>query len=725
MKLIIAEKPSLAKEIANFIGIRNKKSSYFDCEKNYFVTWLYGHVLELKNPKEYDEKWEKWSLKTLPIIPQEFTLKPKKETKKQFLEVKKLIAEATEIINAGDPDREGQLLVDEVIEFCKVKKKSIKRILLNALDKKSIEEAFNTIQPNENFIHLMESAKARSIADWLVGLNLTRAFTLYAQQKKLLPYDTLFSVGRVQTPTLNIITKRYLENKNFISKDFYELYIFFQKQNKIFDLKYNKNNEEDEENKILKKDYLENIIKAIANKKGVVKNVKTSKKTNLPPLGFSLSKLQAEANKRFSYSADTILKIAQKLYEKGMTTYPRTDCVYLAENQFKEAEEIIQKLKKLNFVKKYQFNATKKSAIWNTEKVSSHHAIIPTGETHYVEQFSKEEKNIYELIVNQYLVQFLSEAIYEETEIIVNILEHHFKGTFKKYLQKGFLDFNENNEENKNIEENIKDFPILVIGENIEQNKTEIKNKKTSSPKLYTEGTLISAMANSHLLLEELGYKGNQLKELQQTLKNSKGIGTEATRAEIIKKLKERNFVEIKNKNIVPTQTGMNIISILENKIFNEKFEYITNPAMTSIYEQKFEDIVEKKISINTFLSEIKNNLTKNLNGFNDLSLQLKINTMENQTTQKNICPKCKNGTIYFNEKSAFCSNWNAEKEEEKCNFSIWRVVAEKKLSNGDFEDLLTKGETNKIEGFISKKTGKPFSAILKMKEDFKTEFVF
>lgn len=658
MKLIIAEKPSLGKAIAEWLGVLERQgASHIICKNNYIVTWLFGHILELLEPHEYNPDWKFWST-PLPIRPTKFKnqLKDDSGIKSQFKAITGLIKSCSEIINAGDPDREGQLLVDEVLEYVG-NNKPVQRLWLAAIDDKSIEKAFQNIKPNSQYIGYKLAAEARQQADWLIGMNFTRAFTVRFQNQG---YQNTFSVGRVQTPTLKLIVDRDNEIKNFKPKDFYELAAVFNAQTPAVKARLvvpeQIKNLMDEDNRLLDRIPLDDVANQICNQPAKVANYTKQAKTRKQPLLFNLSGLQALANKKFGYSAQQVLDTVQILYENKLTSYPRTDCQYLPESQFLEASDVLANLLKLPEYARYNPDSKIKSNVWNDSKVTAHHAIIPTGANlvNLDSIFSGLGKNqdparkLFDLICIQYLAQFYPAMKYDEVEILFDVASktllgtrYQFKATGKTVTDKGWTLLLETEEDEDNNEEDKQLLPVLSPNQDTTCTETIILSKKTQKPKPYTEGSLIQTMANIHNKIPEIvkqfsldpASTASLIDHYRKILKETAGLGTEATRAGIIEALKGKHLIRAQGKNLNATELGHLLINSMSGV---KPLTFLASPITTAEYEQKLDEIANKgqQDSLNNFWQDFDGQLST-VATFDSLDLEIPINK------DAIICPLC------------------------------------------------------------------------------------
>lgn len=593
MKLIIAEKPELARAIAEAIpGTKNKKDGYIEVGE-YCVTWAAGHLLKLYDPQDYDEKYKKWDLSDLPINFENWKKKIIDGKGKLVSNIKKLIKDTDEVINAGDPDDEGQLLIDEIIQYLNYKGK-VSRILINDNNTESIKKAFTKIESNEKYKSLGVAAEARSIADLLVGVNLTRFFTLYNNTGNVL------SIGRVQTPTLAMVVNRDNEIKNHIKEKYYELFLNTNIDNNDISLKYKQDKDTE---KILDKSILENIISKLDNKSG---KLEVSKKVieESTPLPFNLANLQIEANKKYGYSAQKTQDITQSLREKHKAiTYNRSDCEYLSEEHFKEAPKLLPiVIKNLEVNIKVNYSEESKSRAFNDKNITAHHGIIPTlnGD---ISSFNKEEKNIYELIAKRYVIQFMTKKKVEKTEGILNVEDNIFKGTSSKTLDKGYsVIYSEDKEESDEITglSNIKEGIY-----NIETKKEDykIEERESQPKKAYTEATLLKDMTSISKYVKDPKIKEILLKKDKDKKGESGSIGTPATRASIIEGLFKKGYLEYQGKNIKSTALAIEYLKTLP--------EELKAADMTALWYVIQEDIKDGKVGKEALIKYVLDDINR------------------------------------------------------------------------------------------------------------------
>ena len=576
MRLFIAEKPSLGRAIAEGLGKGTSHEGYISCG-NDTVTWCFGHLLEQANPEDYAPELKRWNMNALPIVPEEWKLLPRKGVSKQLKVIQKLLKKADVVVNAGDPDREGQLLVDEVLEHFQYTGNT-QRIWLASLDEKSVATALNSLKDNSDYATLSKAALARSRADWLTGINATRAMTLLGRNKGM---QGVLSLGRVQTPTLNLIVTRDNAIAHFTPKKYAVVQSTLKHENGSFTAQLMPPEEMpglDEEGRLVDTAKAEVIAKEAANQTGTIAEATSQKKTVHPPLPHSLSSLQKAASAKFGMSAKEVLDIAQKLYEKKLTTYPRSDCRYLPEEQFDDAKRILQALSSTPVFE--EANPELKSKAWNTKKVTAHHGIIPTGQV--PTNLPAGEAKLFELISATYALQFHLPRTYEAKKIISELSGYLWSTSGQTTLEAGWTRFEKQSEEQP--------LPAVAQSDVVSCTDASVSLKQTKPPARFTEGTLIAAMANIHRFIENA--------EAKKTLKDNEGIGTEATRAGIIETLKQRGYIKAEKKNLVSTELGRTIIGLTPDQL--------KDPITTALWESRLSAIADGKEDFETFMADQK-----------------------------------------------------------------------------------------------------------------------
>ena len=603
MRLFIAEKPSLARAIADVLPKpQSRGDGFIKCGENDYVTWCVGHLLEQAEPEAYNPIFKQWRLEHLPIIPDKWQLIPRKDVAKQLKTVEKLIHQADELVNAGDPDREGQLLVDEVFSYANLsveKRDQIKRCLISDLNPSAVEKAVQKLQPNRNFIPLATSALARARADWLYGINMTRAYTIRGRQAG---YHGVLSVGRVQTPVLGLIVRRDFEIEHFQPKDFFEVVAHIQNEKTtenstalftftaLWQPSKACEDYQDEDGRVLSQSLAENVVKRITQQPAEVMEYSDKREKETAPLPYSLSALQIDAAKRFGLSAQEVLDICQRLYETHkLITYPRSDCRYLPEEHFAERMSVLNAIS--THAPAYRtlpdiLNMEHRNRCWNDKKVEAHHAIIPTAKNRTV-NLTQQELNIYTLIARQYLMQFCPDAEYRKSKITLNIAGGSFIAQARNLQTAGWKTLWGKEDNDEEQQEPL--LPIVEKGQILFCSKGEIISKKTQPPKPFTDATLLSAMTGIARFVQD--------KELKKILRETDGLGTEATRAGIIELLFKRGFLSKKCKNIHSSEAGRILIQALP--------DIATQPDMTAHWESQLTGISQKQTSYQQFMETL------------------------------------------------------------------------------------------------------------------------
>ena len=628
-RLFIAEKPSLARAIADVLPKPHQKGNGFIKASNGdIVSWCIGHLLEQATPEVYDERYKKWALDDLPIVPDKWILMPKSSTEKQFNILVDLIKSADQIVHAGDPDREGQLLVDEVLNYCQLtpeKRKTIQRCLISDLNASAVEKSLEQLRSNQDFIPLSTSALARARADWLYGMNMSRVCTLVGQRNG---YRGVLSIGRVQTPILGLVVRRDLEITQFVPKPFYEVFAILQtKHNEIFKAKWQPSEAcapyQDEEGRVLVKRLAENVCQRIKDQSGIIDKVSNKKKELAPPMPFNLSALQIEMAKRNGLSAQEVLDICQSLYEKHkLITYPRSDCRFLPEEHLKQINGVKAAIENNCSELQTAINDadfTLRSKAWNDKKVEAHHAIIPTLRKTKMDNLSTNEQAVYQVIATQYLAQFYPVYKYAELQIDVDIGGGKFTSKANQMLDEGwkvlFRSKNYQAESDKDSDENNGLLTKLVKkGELVQCIDTELLSKETQPPRPFTDATLLSAMTGIARFVKD--------PEIKKILRETDGLGTEATRAGIIELLFKRQFLTRQGKSIRSTPIGQNLILSLP--------ESVSMPDMTAHWELQLEEISKKEFSYQQFMYQLNSSLLS-------LVEQLKHSRLKIQSASPNM----------------------------------------------------------------------------------------
>lgn len=613
--VILAEKPSQAKDYAAAFDKTKQKGGYIEVlDNNFFndtayITWGYGHLVELVEPKTYKEEWGKWDLKSLPIIPEEFKLQVPEDKKKQFNIVKKLLKDSDEIIIGTDPDREGENIARSTIEMAGASNKPMKRLWVNSPLPEAIKEGFNNLKHADNYIGMYKEAQTRQYSDWLIGMNLSRLYTLLLQEKDI---HESFSIGRVQTPTLYLIYEREKEIKNFVPKPFFEILANISVENGTFKAKYKEKFDTPEKVKEILSKYQINQENEVT-----IDGVEKVDKVTKAPSLYSLSGLQTKAGNKWKYSPKVILDTVQELYEKKLLTYPRTDTKYIGDGEFKYLFKNVhdyQKVISSDF--EIVYTEPRKKYV-DGSKVQEHHAIIPTEKipnTTDIDSLNEVQKNIYFEVVRNTLAMFAPDYKYEQTTITAIINELSFEASGKVEIDKGWRVLFPSKKEDENDTEDTKELPLTNEGEKGNA-KLDIHQGKTKSPKPYTQTNLINVMKTAGKSVED--------EDEREILKETEGIGTEATRAAIIDTLLNQNYiVSDKSNKVSITSKGEIICQAIENTI-------ISSASMTATWEQHLKKVGTGEGSQENFLQNIRRIIEKMIT---ETPNQIKDNNQLNQT---------------------------------------------------------------------------------------------
>lgn len=619
MIVCIAEKPSVAKEIADVLGARSRHDGYYE-GNGYQVTWTFGHLCTLKEPHDYTPMWQRWSLSSLPMIPPRFGIKliDDRGIEKQFKIIGQLMKAADMIVNCGDAGQEGELIQRWVMQKAQVKC-PVKRLWVSSLTEEAIREGFATLKDQSEYQSLYEAGLSRAIGDWLLGMNATRLYTLkYAKNRQVL------SIGRVQTPTLAMIVKRHFEIENFVPQQYWTLKTLYR--DTTFNVILKKSEEElmaeieKQKEKAEKKgvpfDVSEAFKKAEASNPGIepitseaqgaeimerikdapftVTSVEKKDGKELPPSLFDLGLLQTECDRKYGIPIDVTLQTVQSLYEKKVTTYPRVDTTYLSDDIYPKCPNILRGLRD------YQTHVAplagkplmKSKKVFDNKKVTDHHAIIPTGV--YPQGLTDIEKKVYDLIARRFIAVFYPECKFQTTTIYGESAEIPFKASGRKIIDPGWKAIFQGESNDEKEEKEITSFTKGESGPHL----PELLEKWTQPPKPYTEGTLVRAMETAGKFVDD--------EELRDAMKEQ-GIGRPATRAEIIKTLYKRNYIQKVKKNITATQTGIELIATIRN-------ELLKSAELTGQWEKKLRDIEKRQYEAKTFIEELKVMLTSVVN---------------------------------------------------------------------------------------------------------------
>ncbi|MHA4741063.1 type IA DNA topoisomerase [Dyadobacter sp. MSC1_007] len=706
MKVCIAEKPSVAKDIAAIIGATQRKDGYYE-GNGYQVTWTFGHFCTLKEPHDYTERWKSWRLEDLPMIPSSFGIKliDNAGALKQFGVIESLVQQCEEVINCGDAGQEGELIQRWVLLKAKCAV-PVKRLWISSLTEQAIREGFAKLRDSEHYNNLYAAGSARAIGDWLLGMNATRLFTKKFGQGKI-----VLSIGRVQTPTLALIVQRQKEIDAFVSEDYWELKTIYRETE--FTATIDRIRNVEKANKGLL--YLQQHdfeITAFEKKEGKEGN----------PRLFDLTSLQVEANKKYGFSAEDTLKHIQNLYEKKFVTYPRVDTTYLSEDLHPKMEGI---LRELTYYAQYtapllaNLPIPKSKNVFDDKKVTDHHAIIPTGVLPV--HISQDEKRIYDLIARRFIAVFYPECKVSNTTVLGMVGQVEFKATGKQILEPGWrIIYDNDTAAKKEAAEEEKVMPNFEVGER-GPHEPRVHQGKTTPPKAYTEATLLRAMETAGKQVED--------EEMRELLKDN-GIGRPSTRANIIETLFKRKYIEKKKKNIFATQTGVDLIDTIQNDL-------LKSAELTGHWERKLRLIEKGEYAMDTFKQEliemvvnltheVKNDRVRTITIKEEVPVEEKEEKVKKERKPKEAkeevaidaltCPKCKEHLLKKGKTAYGCSNFQA------CGFKIPFEFLGKKLTDKHVFDLLSKGKTSKIKGLIIPGSAEPIDARLVMNGEFNFE---
>ena len=613
MIVCIAEKPSVARDIAEVLGAHNNKDGFIE-GNGYQVTWTFGHLCTLKEPHEYTPQWKSWSLASLPMIPPRFGIKLINDAgiEKQFKIIESLMQKADMIINCGDAGQEGELIQRWVMQKAGAKC-PVKRLWISSLTEEAIREGFANLKDQSEFQPLYEAGLSRAIGDWTLGMNATRLYTLkYGQNKQVL------SIGRVQTPTLALIVKRQQEIENFVPKQYWELKTSYR--DTVFSAIVRKSDEElaeeaaaEKENPQLKKKAPakedanrgippitdqatgEQLLKRIKNVPFTITDISSKKGTEAPPRLFDLTSLQVECNKKFGYSADMTLQLIQSLYEKKVATYPRVDTTFLSDDIYPKCPKILEGLKDYAVYTAPLAGKPliKSKKVFDNSKVTDHHAIIPTGVQ--PRELTNMEKTVYDLIARRFIAAFYPDCKFSTTTVTGEADSIEFKATGKQILEQGWrVVFTKEQQDEAKENDEEKTLPAFSKGES-GPHYPSLNEKWTQPPRPYTEATLLRAMETAGKLVEN--------DELRDAMKEN-GIGRPSTRAAIIETLFKRRYIRKEKKNLIATPTGVELIQLIHE-------ELLKSAELTGIWEKKLREIEKRSYDAATFINELKQMVTE------------------------------------------------------------------------------------------------------------------
>ena len=679
MELIIAEKPSVARDIARVLKCTKKGEGFLYNDK-YVISWAVGHLAALYDPEDYNAELKRWSMDALPIIPDKIKLKAVTQTKKQLDIIEKIINRdsITGLICATDSGREGELIFRYIYELLGCKK-PFKRLWISSMTDAAIKDGFERLKDGSEYDKLYSSAKCRSEADWLVGINASRAFTL--------KYDSLLSIGRVQTPTLAMIVQRQKEIDSFDVRDYWEIEATFEGYKGTW---FDKNTEDKaNETKIFDKQRADAIAAKVKGRSACVETVEKDEKKMPPPLLYDLTELQRDCNKKYGFSAQTTLSIVQDLYEKRkMVTYPRTDSRYLSDDMIPKLKIIASKLEAVEQYKAYasyvtgldRLPVTKR--IVDNSKISDHHAIIPTEAKANVLALSDNEFKVYDLIARRFLQVFYPHYVYSTTKIVTVCENESFVTRGTTVISNGWTQLNVSGDKDKKKDESVP-LPDVAQGDMTEVQSVKCSKKKTKPPQPYNDSSLLGAMENAGRFVED--------EELKEQLKES-GIGTPATRAAIIERLITVGYVRRKGKSLVPTEKGIKLIAVVPPEL--------SSPETTGRWERGLSMIAKGSMEPDRFMGSIKRYVCylvehSKTHGTNVVFAAEKRYAGKPAKVKGSLgkCPVC-GGHVLENTKAFYCSRWRSG-----CGFKIWKSDFERYSINLTADMTASLLKNGKIEG--------------------------
>ena len=689
MKVCIAEKPSVAREIASVLGANARHDGYYE-GNGYAVTYTFGHLCTLKEPNDYKPHWKSWDLNNLPMLPERFETKVVQNSgiEKQFKIIKKLFDKATVVINCGDAGQEGELIQRWVMNAANYKGE-VKRLWISSLTTEAIKEGFENLKPSANYDNLFYAGFSRAIGDWLLGMNATRLYTV-----KHGGYKQVLSIGRVQTPTLAMVVDRFKEIENFKPQPYWELQTLYRET--LFSY---------EEGRFLNKEDGQTLANKVKESEFEIVSIDKKNGNEFAPKLFDLTGLQVYCNTKFGFSADETLKIAQSLYEQKVVTYPRVDTTFLPGDIYPKVPGILQKLSNYGTLTQpiLEKKIKRSPKVFNDKKVTDHHAIIPTG----IEiNLPYNQQQVYDIIVKRFIAVFYDDCLVANTTVIGKAAEVLFKTTGKEILKKGFrIVF-----ENPNAKEKEADIlPTFVVGEK-GPHEPSFLEKETKPPNQFTEATLLRAMETAGKQVDD--------EDLRELMKEN-GIGRPSTRANIIETLFKRQYIVRNKKQVLPTPTGIQLIETIQN-------ELIKSAELTGSWEKQLKDIEKGTYTAGAFIKNMKSMVealvtevrseTRHANISHAGNVQKESVKVEKKKTAgilAEACPKCKKGNLIKGKSAYGCSEYKAG-----CDFVLPYTFSGKKISESQYLRLVQKGSTLNIKGF--KIDSETLEGLIRFEENYK-----
>jgi DNA topoisomerase-3 len=694
MKVCIAEKPSVAREIATILGANTKHDGYFE-GNGYAVTYTFGHLCTLKEPNDYWPHWKSWDLNNLPMLPEKFETKLVQNSgiQKQFNIIKSLFDKATVVINCGDAGQEGELIQRWVMNEAKYKGE-VQRLWISSLTAEAIKEGFQNLKPASQYDNLFYAGFSRAIGDWLLGMNATRLYTV-----KHGGYQQVLSIGRVQTPTLAMVVERFKAIENFKPQPYWELQTLYRET--LFSY---------EEGRFLNKDEGAVLANKVKESDFEIVSIDKKKGNEYAPKLFDLTGLQVYCNTKFGFSAEETLKIVQTLYEQKVVTYPRVDTTFLPNDIYPKVPAILQNLTQYAaLTEPLLAKKIKKSPkVFNDKKVTDHHAIIPTGVQSHL-QFNQQQ--VYDSIVKRFIAVFYDDCLVANTTVIGKAAEVHFKTTGKEILKKGFrVVFDTSTPLSTNAKEKEADLlPNFVVGEK-GPHQPSFLEKETKAPNQFTEATLLRAMETAGKQVDD--------EDLRELMKEN-GIGRPSTRANIIETLFRRKYIVRNKKQVLPTPTGVQLIDTIQN-------ELIKSAELTGTWEKQLRDIEKGTYTASAFIKNMKqmvDNLVYEVRSETrraNISHAANVPKIETDVEKKKaagilaaLCPKCQKGNLIKGKSAYGCSEYKLG-----CDFVLPYVFEGKKISESQYLRLLQKGSTVNLKDF--KTDAGSVEGLIRFEENFK-----
>lgn len=689
MKVCIAEKPSVAREIASVLGANTKHDGYYE-GNGYAVTYTFGHLCTLKEPNDYKPHWKSWDLNNLPMLPEKFETKVVENSgiQKQFKIVKSLFDKADVVINCGDAGQEGELIQRWVMNEANYKGE-VQRLWISSLTTEAIKEGFENLKPSANYDNLFYAGFSRAIGDWLLGMNATRLYTV-----KHGGYKQVLSIGRVQTPTLAMVVDRFKEIENFKPQPYWELQTLYRET--LFSY---------EEGRFLNKEDGQLLADKVKESDFEIVSVDKKNGNEFAPKLFDLTGLQVYCNTKFGFSADETLKIAQSLYEQKVVTYPRVDTTFLPSDIYPKVPGILQKLSNYSTLTQplLEKKIKKSPKVFNDKKVTDHHAIIPTG----IEiNLPYNQQQVYDIIVKRFIAVFYDDCLVANTTVIGKAAEVLFKTTGKEILKKGFrVVFEDPNAKEKGADI----LPSFVVGEK-GPHEPSFLEKETKPPNQFTEATLLRAMETAGKQVDD--------EDLRELMKEN-GIGRPSTRANIIETLFKRQYIVRNKKQVLPTPTGIQLIETIQN-------ELIKSAELTGSWEKQLKDIEKGTYTAGAFIKNMKRMVealvtevrseTRHANISHAGNIQKEAVKVEQKKAAGILaepCPKCKKGNLIKGKSAYGCTEYKSG-----CDFVLPYVFADKKITESQYMRLLQKGSTVNIKGF--KTEAGAVEGLIRFEENYK-----